>query len=128
MPLKSCLAVRVNERRSTTGFRDKKKGKYRYPQDEPPRSETFPAIGQSSDLLLTGRGQTQRGGRGQRQSDKEKQTVSERTKRKPKKCFASTKKAFHYYSLFFVGQDQAWVQDIVLWFPSAVPANTNTFR
>lgn len=35
--------------------RQEEKVKRRYPQDEPPGSETFPAVGQSSDLLLTGR-------------------------------------------------------------------------
>ena len=98
----------------------RRKLRCRYPQDEPPGSETFPAIGQSSDLLLTERE------RERERRQKWQQIVSERTRKKRKKCFTSiNKKRSKDYSLLLVGQDQARVQNIVLRFPSAVPADTH---
>lgn len=120
-----------------------------YPQDEPPGSETFPAIGQSSDLLLTER---------HKEEEEEEETIFIRHLHKQSKsfdifrsfnaprtpyksiclCFSWSYYLYtpqpgwlrhldrnkRYFLLLFVGQNQTRVQDIVLWFPSAVPANT----
>lgn len=111
-------AVRINEGRYNKGLWDKRKGKCRYPQDGPPRSKTFPAIGQSSYLLPAGK-----------EADRERETEVRNKSKNMKVWLTEWKenhKSFCNYALLLVGQNKERVQNIVLWFPGTVPASAHT--